>query len=122
MKLSIILFVLPWLLRIQAWRYKEFSKRLKEKNIVVQMKVADDSKGRFYIFNDGKIVSKTGIHSSPDVCISFKTEIIANALLTPPINYQAQIDAIKNFNLIAKGPDELLTWFTETIMLSQTVG
>jgi molybdopterin guanine dinucleotide-containing S/N-oxide reductase-like protein len=122
MKLSLILFALPWLLRIQAWRHKEFSKRLKEKNIIVQMKVADDSKGRFYIFNDGKIVSKTGIHSSPDVCISFKSETIANALLTPPINYQAQIDSIKNFNLIAKGPDELLTWFTETIMLSQTVG
>ena len=60
MKLSIILFALPWLLRIQAWRHKEFSKRLREKNLVVQMKIADDSKGRFYTFNEGKILSKNG--------------------------------------------------------------
>ena len=122
MKLSFILFALPWLLRVKAWRHKEFSKRLKERNITVQMKVADDSKGRFYTFKDGKIVSTNGMHPSPDVCISFKSEAIAVALLMPPIDYQVQIDAIKNFNLIAKGPDELVTWFSETVMMSQTIG
>ena len=122
MKLYFILFALPWLLRIQAWRYADFAKRLKEKNIIVQMKIADDSKGRFFSFNNGRIISTNGIHPNPDMCISFKSVAIATVLLTPPINYQAQIDAIKNFNLIAKGPDELVTWFSETIMMSQTIG
>ena len=122
MKLSLILFALPWMLRLKAWRYKEFRDRLNEKNLIVQMKVADDSKGRFFTFKDGEITSHSGIHSNPDVCVSFKSEKIATELLMPPIDYQAQIDAIKNFNLIAQGPDELVTWFSETVMMSQTVG
>ena len=58
MKLSIILFFLPWMLRIQSLMHKKFRERLKEKNLIVQMKVTDDSVGRFYIFQNGKIISK----------------------------------------------------------------
>ncbi|MFL2781628.1 MAG: molybdopterin-dependent oxidoreductase [Rhodospirillales bacterium] len=120
MKLSIILFFLPWMLRTQSLMYKKFRERLKEKNLIVQMKVADDSIGRFYTFRDGKIISKRGIHSDPNVCIIFKTEKIGFDLLMPPVNYQTRIDAIKNFNLMMEGPDELTSWFSETVMMSQT--
>ena len=120
MKLSIILFFLPWILRIQSLMHKKFRERLKEKNLIVQMKVTDDSVGRFYIFQNGKIISKSGIHSDPDVCIMFKTEKIGFDLLMPPVNYQTRIDAIKNFNLMMEGPDELTSWFSETVMMSQT--
>ena len=120
MKLSLILFFLPWMLRIQSLMYKKFRERLKEKNLIVQMKVADGSVGRFYIFQNGKIISSSGIHSDPDVCIMFKTEKIGFDLLMPPVNYQTRIDAIKNFNLMMEGPDELTSWFSETVMMSQT--
>ena len=122
MKLALILYALPWLLRFKALSHQIFRDRLKEKNLTVQFKVADDSFGRSITFKDGKIVSAAGIHPSPDVVISFKSEAIAADLLMPPIDYQAQIDAIKNFNLMAIGPDELTTWFSETVMMSQTVG
>ena len=122
MKLSLILYVLPWLLRFKAWSHKEFRDRLKEKNLTVQFKVADDSIGRSISIKDGRIISAGSIHPSPDVVISFKSEAIAADLLMLPIDYQVQIDAIKNFNLKAVGPDELITWFSETILMSQTVG
>ena len=122
MKLSLILFALPWVLRFKAWQHKAFAERLKEKDLTVQMKLADDSNGRSYTFKGGKISSASGIHSNPDVVISFKTEALALQLLIPPIDYQAQIDAIKNFNLMAVGPDELVTWFSETVNFMQTVG
>ena len=120
MKLSIILFFLPWMLRIQSLMHKKFRERLKEKNLIVQMKVTDNSVGRSYIFQNGKIISRSGIHSDPDVCIMFKTEKIGFDLLMPPVNYQSRIDAIKNFNLMMEGPDELTSWFSETVMMSQT--
>ena len=120
MKLSIILFFLPWMLRIQSLMHKKFRERLKEKNLIVQMKVTDNSVGRSYIFENGKIISRSGIHSDPDVCIMFKTEKIGFDLLMPPVNYQTRIDAIKNFNLMMEGPDELTSWFSETVMMSQT--
>ena len=120
MKLSIILFFLPWMLRIQSLMHKKFRERLKEKNLIVQMKVTDNSVGRSYIFQNGKIISRSGIHSDPDVCIMFKTEKIGFDLLMPPVNYQTRIDAIKNFNLMMEGPDELTSWFSETVMMSQT--
>ena len=122
MKLSLILYALPWLLRFKAWSHKEFRDRLKEKNLTVQFKVADNSIGRSISIKDGRIISAGSIHPSPDVVISFKSEAIAADLLMLPIDYQAQIDAIKNFNLMAVGPDELITWFSETILMSQTVG
>jgi molybdopterin guanine dinucleotide-containing S/N-oxide reductase-like protein len=122
MKLSLILFAFPWILRIKSWVFKAFRERLREQNLIVQMKVADDSMGRYFIFKNGKIQSVSGIHSNPDVCIMFKSAKIGGDLLMPPIDYQARIDAIKNFNLMMIGPDELTTWFSETVMMSQTVG
>ena len=74
MKLSLILYVLPWLLRFKAWSHKEFRDRLKEKNLTVQFKVADDSIGRSISIKDGRIISAGSIHPSPDVVISFKSE------------------------------------------------
>ncbi len=122
MKFSFILWALYWFLRFTAWRYPEFRARLKEKNLTVQFKTADDSRGRYFRIRDGKISSGSGIDSAADVVMSFKNAAIGAELLIPPFDPQKRIDALKNFNLIATGPDELVCWFSETVMMTQTLG
>ncbi len=52
MKFSLILSGLNWLLKYTAWRNPVFKARLKEKNFVAQIKIADGSIGRFFSFQD----------------------------------------------------------------------
>ena len=59
---------------------------MKQKNLIAQIKIADDSHGRIFKFKDGKISSKSGIHPDPDICMAFKDINIAAELLMPPVN------------------------------------
>ncbi|MDA1325828.1 MAG: molybdopterin-dependent oxidoreductase [Proteobacteria bacterium] len=122
MKLSLILLGLSILLKYTAWRYPAFRKRLKEKNLTAQIKTWDESVGRFYVFQDGKISSRAGIHRNPDICMSFKTEELAVDLLMPPINWLDQINALKDFKLKMEGDDGLANWFAQTTMITQSIG
>ena len=122
MKLSLILWGLSILLRWTARRHVAFHERLKEKNFTLQFQVLDGSVGRSYTFKDGVVTSKSGVRADPDVMIGFKTASIGAKLLMPPIDFQDQIDAIKNFNLVMEGPDELTSWFTETVSLMNNIG
>lgn len=122
MKFSILLFGLAQALRLQAARYPEFANRLKEKNFTAQMKVADNSAGRWFTFRNGRIESGRGIHARPDMTISFGSAELGASLLMPPIDQLAQIEAIKNFQLLMEGPDELTLWFTQTLMIMQQQG
>lgn len=121
MKFSIILFGLYCVLKVTSFFYPSFRKRCKQRNLIAQIKIADDSRGRFFIFSGEKIRSNAGIHDSPDICMAFKDENIAVSLLMPPVNYQQQIDAQKEFNLTMTGGDEDAYWFAQTIMLTQTI-
>ncbi len=122
MKFSLILYGLHWLLKITKWRYPAFRVRLKEKNLVAQIRINDESAGRYFIFKDGHVTSKAGIHPDPDICMGFKDVDIAFRLLVPPVDYQQQIDAQKEFNLTMTGSDEDAYWFAQTVMLTQNIG
>ena len=121
-RFSLILWGLRLLFLYCAWRHPEFARRLKEKNFTAQMKTADNSEGRWFRFEDGRVVSRAGIAPAAEVVLSFKNARLAAELLMPPIDQQRQIDAIKDFKLAMAGPDELTNWFTRTILLTQTVG
>ncbi|MBT5416320.1 MAG: molybdopterin-dependent oxidoreductase [Rhodospirillaceae bacterium] len=122
MKFSIVLFGLAQMLRHTARRHAAFRERLKQKNFIAQIKVMDDSDGRYFIFRGGKIRSRRGIHSKPDMTLAFKTAELGARLLTPPVDFAEQIHAQKNFSLTMEGPDEITYWFAQTIMQTQTVG
>ena len=122
MKLSLVLFGIVQVLRLQAMRYPAFRKRLKEKNMVVQLKLADDSVGRYIEFRDGRIRSKGIIHPNPDVVVFFKNEAVALKVLSPKKDYLFNIDAMKNFKMGIIGPDELTAWLTETVSMAESAG
>ncbi len=121
-KVSVLLFGLAQALRIQARRFPEFARRLAEKNFVAQIKIADDSLGRWYVFENGKVRTRKGIHPKPDITLKFLDAGTAASLLTPPFDWLEQIEAIKNFRLMMEGPDELTLWFTQTIMIMRQQG
>src|SRR6185312_2672 len=94
-KFSTLLFGMAQLLRVQARRHPAYRERLKERNLVAQIKARDEEIGRWFSFTDGKIRTGRGMHKSPDVTLGFKSAAHGVDLLTPPINWLKQINAQK---------------------------
>jgi trimethylamine-N-oxide reductase (cytochrome c) len=122
MKFALILFGMRLLFWWTALRHPVFRARLKEKNLTAQFRTKDGKVGRWFKIKDGTVSSGAGLAATPDVTITFKTAEIAARLLMPPINQLEQINALKDFHLSMDGEDELTSWFTQTVLLTQTVG
>ncbi len=122
MKFSIILWGLVQALRVTARMYPKFAERVKERNLIAQFKLEDNSEGRWIQFDNGKIKSKKGIHQKPDLSIYFKTKAIAEEFLMPPFDQLVRIDAAKNFKIGVSGSDELGVWFMGTLNAMQSAG
>ncbi|MEE8334321.1 MAG: pyrogallol hydroxytransferase large subunit, partial [Alphaproteobacteria bacterium] len=122
MRLSLMLFGLSLLLKFSAWRYPAFRARLKERNLIAQIRTWDGSVGRHYIFQTGRVSSRAGLHPDPDISMSFKTPELGASLLMPPINWLDQINALKDFKLTMEGDDGLANWFAQTTMMTQNLG
>ena len=61
MKFEIILWGMAQLLTYAAWRYPAFRARLKERNLIAQLKARDEEIGRWYAIRDGKVTSGRGL-------------------------------------------------------------
>src|ERR1700724_2638868 len=121
-KLSLILFGLAQMLKLQAFRHAAFRARLRERNLVAQIMARDEETGRWFSFRDGRITSGAGLHPNPDIKLMFKNAAWGARLLMPPINWLNQINAQKDFVLTVDGPEHLTNWFAQTLMMSQTAG
>ena len=122
LKFSIILFALPFVLKFTARRHPAFAARLRERNLVAQIRARDEGIGRWIAIRDGKISSGWGRPAKPDVTLSFKNAATGASLLTPPINWLNQINAQKDFTLGVDGPEDLTNWLAQTLMMMRTVG
>ena len=121
-KFSVILYGMLKMLRHKARSYPKFAARLKEKNFTAQIKTFNDSMGRHFTFDHGKIASRSGIHPSPTITISVASADLAARLFVPWVDQLERIEAMKNFDFKADGPDELTVWFTQTLMMMQSAG
>ena len=122
MMFRIILAGLPWVLRGAAIIYPEFKAKLEEKDFIAQMKIQDNSKGRWFELKGGKIISKSGIHSNPDATIWFKSESIALKALTPFKNWAELVHAGKNFQMGASGDDAFVCAWMDLLGMMLSVG
>jgi molybdopterin guanine dinucleotide-containing S/N-oxide reductase-like protein len=122
MKFAIILWGMVVLLKYTAWKHPKFRARLKEKNLIAQIKSADNAVGRWIQFENGRIRSASGIRDDADICMAFKSAELGAKLLTPPINWLDQINALKDFKLTMTGDDGLANWFAQTTMMTQSIG
>ena len=101
---------------------KDFANRIAEKNVTAQIVIRSVGIGREFTFYDGRLSSKRGVNDNVDVTLEFSDCFVAARLLTPPINYQHQIDAQKNFQLKLLGPDELTYHFTQIMIATRRIG
>ncbi|MEI6669269.1 MAG: molybdopterin-dependent oxidoreductase [Acidobacteriota bacterium] len=120
MNLSVLLWGIPQAMRVAARVYPEYAARLKEKNLVAQLRLRDKPEGRWITLDSGKVRSGNGIHTRPDLTIEFKNRAIAEEFLTPPFDLLKRIDAAKNFKVVLHGSDELAVWFLGTLAGMET--
>ena len=121
-KLKVILFVITQVLRHALRKHARVRKHVGQRRCVVQIKLKDDSIGRYYEFSGGSVKSRAGIHASPDVLMLFKDLSTALIFLNPKANHAEIIHAAKNFRVMVLGPDELVVWFMQLMNLTQTAG
>ncbi|HEY4737125.1 MAG TPA: pyrogallol hydroxytransferase large subunit, partial [Xanthobacteraceae bacterium] len=121
-RFQLILLGLAQLLRYTAWRHPAFRARLKERNLVAQIKARDEEIGRWFAIRNGRVTSGAGVRADADVTLAFKNAALGVSLLMPPINWLDQINAQKDFKLTVEGPEDLTNWFAQAIMMSQSVG
>ena len=118
---SVILFGLEKILKMTALRTKTFARRLQEKNLIAQIKLRDNSQGRYFIFQDGKVSSQAGIHDNPDIAMIFEDAETAVRLMSPAKTQLEFISAAKHFQIDMQGPDELTLWFAETLNMTMNI-
>ena len=122
LKLSFILFGLNILFRYCAWKYPEFKTLLREKAFTAVIRTKDGSIARWYRFGPSGYSSGAGRKDNAEVVMTFKTAAIGAKLLMPPIDQLEQINALKDFVITLAGPEEEATWFTQTIVRTQSIG
>lgn len=117
-----ILWTLGQALIATAIIYPQFRMRLKERNLIAQIKARDENIGRWFEIRGGRVRSHHGMHKKPDITLGFKNAALGVELLTPPINWLNQVNAQKDFKLTVEGPEDLTNWFAQTLMMMQSIG
>ena len=81
--LKTILFALPKVLDLTARRFPAYRDRLRERDLVAWIGLADESIGRVVTFKNGRVRSRAGRHPRPDVRMVFKDVATALKFLSP---------------------------------------
>ncbi len=120
-RFSVMLYGLEKIIKMIAVVQPTFREHLKKKNATVQMRLEDNSQGRYFIFNKGKVKSKGGIHARPDVEIFFRDAVTAVTLMDVKRDYLKMINAMKSFQNGMEGDEGIGLWFTDLLSMIFTL-
>ncbi|MDP6426864.1 MAG: molybdopterin-dependent oxidoreductase [Rhodospirillales bacterium] len=120
--LKTILFGVSLIIKRTARKHPEFRETMRQFNCVIQLRLQNSSIARHYIFQNGKITSKPGVHSAPDVSVVFKDVATALTFLRPPFDQAEIIHAAKNFRVLTIGRSDIAVWFMQMMNRTQTIG
>jgi hypothetical protein len=121
-KLRIVLFVIVQVLRGALKKHPRVRGHVGTRCRVVQIKLKDNSIGRWYEIGASGVNSGAGLHPSPDVTLLLKDLDTALTFLDPKVSQAEIIHAAKNFRVMVLRPDELCVWFMQLMNLTQTAG
>lgn len=117
-----IMLGLDFVLSRTAKVHPSFLEELLKHDCIAQIKLKDDSIGRYYILKGGKVRSKSGVHPNPDVSLVFNDVRTALTFMRPKPNFGDIVHAAKNFKVVTLGDDKLVVWFMQLLNLTQTAG
>ena len=120
--LRVILYSFTQVLRLAAWRHASLAAFMRRRDCIAQLQLRDGSIGRHYIVRAGTIRARAGLHSRPDVTISFRDVPTALSFLVPPVDQAEVVHAAKTFRVVVDGPDPLVVWFMQLLNMIQTAG
>lgn len=116
MKFSLLLFGLLVKLRITAKKHPLFRDRLKEQDFTLLIKTRDGARGRYFIFSNGEVFSKKGMHSRPDVALVWKAADFGFKIMAKG-DREASMKAREDGDLVIEGDAMKAIWFNETVAL-----
>ncbi|BFM14855.1 molybdopterin-dependent oxidoreductase [Maricurvus nonylphenolicus] len=108
--LRTILFGLGPVINRVSKRHASFREEARKHDCVLQIKLKNNKLGRYFIFKDGLVTSRAGIHENPDVGLVFKNLNVALKILSPTADIAYKVHAAKNFLMGVEGPDYLSNW------------
>jgi trimethylamine-N-oxide reductase (cytochrome c) len=122
LKLRVLLYGIALAIRFSSWRFASFRKRLKEHDLVVQLKLQSNKVGRWYELKGGRLTTASGFHAQPDITMFFKNRLVAERVLKVPTDYAEIVHAGKNFQMGVTGDDTLICWWMQTLNLMMSSG
>ena len=118
---SVLLYAIYWAIRLTAWRHRDFADRLRERNLVAQIRVKEGP-GRYFIIEEGTVSSRNGIHPEPDVTVGFKSARVALRVFLRQNDQLGRINAAKSFSMTLDGPEDKSIWFMFTLESIRSAG
>ena len=109
MKFQILLYFLGKKIKSRIKSDPEFKKKCAEKNCTVQIKTADNSRGRYYTFANGDVTTEKGIAAKADVALVWKDAKIGFQALKSGQTMQA----LQSGDLKLDGDGATALWFAD---------
>ena len=110
------LFSLDKLLNALGAINAEFKQELAKMNITVQLKLRDNTYGRWFRFKDGTVEGHDGINKDASVEMIFEDEDIARRVTALIRDQAAFANAAKQGALVLNGPDAEAMWFSSLLL------
>jgi molybdopterin guanine dinucleotide-containing S/N-oxide reductase-like protein len=117
-----VTWTLARLIRWRARRRPDFGARLAEHDLTAQLRLADGSLGRYFVFTNGRVSSQAGLHPHPDVVMSFRDAAVAARILRARRNRLELLNAARTSQLELTGPGRLVTHFSDALAGLFTTG
>ncbi len=118
----LLLYALGAGFKLTLLLYPEFRAKIKGMDIIAQIRLMDNSAGRYFVFKNGRIKSCRGIHVNPGMTWIFRSSRPASGLMLKMMNpsrqdHLARVEAGKSMQVVFEGPDEFTMWFSELLNL-----
>lgn len=114
MKFSVLLFGLSLVLKVTSLMNKPFKKHIQNSNIRLLINTRDNSRGRLFLFNRGKVRSVSGAHHPFDVALVFKDPGTGFSVLADR-RKDAVFSAAARGDVHIEGMSVWAMWFEEAI-------
>lgn len=110
MRFSVLLFMLANILKAASWTSRSYKRHIRGVSARVLIKTEDGERARLFIFDRGRVSSKSGDHQSYDVALVFKDAATGFSVMTSR-KKDASFNAAASGRLKVLGMSLYAQWF-----------